>query len=142
MSASLLTTTSLLGLDLEVARGGAGEAVGAIHILHRCCWVDERSRRNRAHEIGNCGRTDRSAIFLVAVGIAPAAPAITRAEEVESGDEAVVAEVGVLRLHRGLQPVESLDVTGVDESRVLDLETGGQPVDDEDAAATFGRFRP
>ena len=63
-------------LDVEAAGGGAGEAVGTVHVLYRCRRVHERAGSHRAHEIGDRGGTHGIAALLVAVGVATAAPPV------------------------------------------------------------------
>ena len=52
---------SLLGRDLEPAGGRAGEAVGAVHVLHRGRRMHEGARRHGAHDVGDRGLDDRLA---------------------------------------------------------------------------------
>src|SRR5690349_15821237 len=63
----------LLGFDLQPTRGGAGEPIRAIHILHRRRRMHEGARRHRTHEISHGGRARRLTVLRVAVGIAPTA---------------------------------------------------------------------
>ena len=81
--------------DLEAAGGGAREAVGAVHVLHRRrrmherCPASPRARGRRPWPTTAARGSPRRC----RAGRGPSA------EEVEGGHEAVVAEVGVLRLH-------------------------------------------
>ncbi len=112
--------------------------------------MHEAARRHRPHDIGNghCLRRALAGVAVIAItaviaSVAAAAATVGGlAEQVEGGDEAVVAELGVLRFQLALQPVERLDVAAVDEARVLDFEAGRQTIDQEDPAAFLAPPRP
>ena len=114
---------------VETTSRGSGEALGAIHVLDRRCRVDKGARRHGANDIGDRGgRSDRWTRATTPVSLA---------EEVERGDEAVVAELGMFGLPVALQPIQALQIAAVDEARVFDLQSRRQAIDEHDAAAGF-----
>src|SRR5690242_17224291 len=96
--------------------------------------MQEGTRRYRAYQIGDAGAGDRRGVAILAIVLATAA-STARAEEIEGGNEAVVAKIEVVGLDGGLEPAQCLDVAGVDEARVFDFQARGQPIDQQDAAS-------
>src|SRR5262245_21595976 len=92
--------------------------------------MHERSWRHGTHQIGDGGTRGRLAV-IVAV-IMPTTPPAA-AEEIEGGNEAIVAKVGVIGLEGGLEPGERFDVSRLEQARILDLEPRRQPIDQKNA---------
>ena len=98
------------------AGGGAAEAVGPVHVLDIGLRLHVAAGRDRAHHIGH--REHRRIVGLA----------------VERRAETIVAEFGVHRLLRILDPGEPAGLAGRHQPRIVDLEARRQIVGDDDPA--------
>src|SRR4029077_21287075 len=99
----------VLGRHHQLTACGAREAIRAVHVFDGSGRMHEGARRHRAHEIGYARGRDRRGVAVLAVVLTAAASA-ARAEEIEGGNETVVAKIEVVRPDGGFEPAEGFDV--------------------------------
>ena len=134
-------TSSLLRRDVEAAGGGAGEAVGAVHVLHRRGRVHEASPASRPAPGRRPSPSSRARAAprrrRQSAGRAGRRPSRRSRRRPRSGRRGTRCAAACTVV---LSQSSVLTSPPVDEARVLDLEAGGQPVDQQDAPARLRRL--